>query len=554
MLTSLQIEHMAVIDRVELTPGQGFLVLSGETGAGKSIIIDAVNLALGERGSREVIRTGETKARVQALFTVDDPAVFTEHGIDCSDGEVLLSRELYQDGRSIFRINGELSTASAVRSIAPFLLNIHGQHDNQMLLQNARHLELVDRFAHNRPLREAYRAAWDRAEELRRRLEETGAALEQSRRMQELYQYQSQEIEDAQLRPGEEAELQEQIRRLEHGETLRQSMDAAYEYLYGTDSAHDSLSRAADALSRVVEYDKALEEQMGMLEEARILLDEAAHQLHAYGEQLDYEPGALDQAQDRFMKIRQLERKYGGTEEAVIAYGKEIAEKLQAALEGDETLAHLRQQLAEAEGALLQAAEALTQSRQDAAARLEGEVAAQLETLDMGKMRFLVQLTPCEPWTGGAEKCVFLLSSNPGEEPKELSKIASGGELSRIMLAMKSALTDADPVQTLIFDEIDTGVSGRAAQKIAEKLYALSRHKQVLCVTHLPQLAAMADQHFLVEKQEQDGRTKTQVSELDREKRLREIARMIGGVTVTELTAAAADQMLRQAEEQKKHE
>ncbi len=554
MLISLQIEQIAVIEKVTLEPTPGFLVLSGETGTGKSIIIDSINMVLGERTSKDLIRTGAEKAKVQALFSLDEKAckMLEERGVTTEDGQVLVSRELYRDGRSVCRINGELSTAGTIKTVAPLLLNIHGQHDNQLLLQNGKHIDLIDGFAKNETEREACRFAFEEVKACRQEIELL-QSTEGNAQLQELYRYQMQEIEQGQLRVGEEEELREQLKLLEHTETISQNTEMAYEYLYGNEGAHDALSRALDALGKAAVYDKELEPLSQSLEEAAALMDDASHELRDYAQKLDRDPGALERTQTRLEEIRKLERKYGATEEAVLAYYNEIKEKAEGFENSEEKLQQLQHQLNEKQTLLEQAAFRLGETRKKAGKKLEQDIMEQLSLLDMGKMRFEIQFTPCEPGENGGEKAVFLLSSNPGEELKELSKIASGGELSRIMLAFKSVLADADPVGTLIFDEIDTGVSGRAAQKIADKLSGLSHSKQVICITHLPQIAAMADGHFLIEKQEIEGRSATRVTLLDKETRLRELARMLGGVSVTDLTVAAAEQMLEQAEQQKRN-
>ncbi len=552
MLISLQIEQIAVIRKASLELGPGFLVLSGETGAGKSIIIDSINMVLGERTSKELIRTGEEKAKVQALFSLSEEvrAQLEDQGVDCEDGQVLISRELYRDGRSVCRMNGELTAAGTVKAIAPLLLNIHGQHDNQALLQNQKHIELIDGFAKNKTEREACKDAFQKVKEVESQIELLEAS-EGNEQLMELYRYQMEEIEGAELRIGEEEELRDRLKLLEHSETVAQNASQSYEYLYGNEGAHDSLSRAADALGKAALYDKELESVCDSLSEAVALLDDASHQLRQYTERMEHDPEELDRVQSRLEEIRKLERKYGATEEAVLQYYNEIKEKAEGFSNSEEKLNQLRRELEEKKKVLTEKGAVLSETRKKAAVRLEQEVMEQLVSLDMGKMKFSVSFTPCEIGEKGGEKVVFLLSSNPGEELKELSKIASGGELSRIMLALKSVLADADSVGTLIFDEIDTGVSGRAAQKIADKLTELSRHRQVLCITHLPQIAAMADEHFLIEKQEIEGRSATKVTRLMHQDRLEELARMLGGVSVTELTVAAAEQMLEQATLQK---
>lgn len=553
MLISLQLEQIAVIEKVTLEPEAGFLVLSGETGAGKSIIIDSINMALGERTSKDLIRRGADRAKVQALFDVEESVeeMLRDKGIETEDGQVLISRELHRDGRTICRINGELATVASVKTAAPFLLNIHGQHDNQILLQNSSHIDFIDRFAKNETERAQYREVYDEITATDKEIEQLQSIQEQAQLM-DLYRYQIQEIEQAQLRIGEENEIRTQLKLLEHTEIISESVEQAYHELYGSDGAYDAISRVVDTLGKAVSYDPTLEPIYQTLEEAEMMMDDASHSLRTYAEGMDRDPQTLDLLQNRLKQILDLKRKYGKTEEDVLDYYQEILKKAEGFGTYEERLSELQQRREEQARLLESLAERLSETRRKAASLLERKIMEQLTQLDMGKMRFAVQFLPTEATGKGKEKASFLLASNPGEELKELSKIASGGELSRIMLALKSVLADADPAGTLIFDEIDVGVSGRAAQKIAEKLAELSKKKQVVCITHLPQIAAMADSHFLIEKQESEGRAVTHVTLLNRTLRLKELARMLGGVSVTELTVAAAEQMLEQAEEQKK--
>ncbi len=550
MLLSLHIENIAVIESLDVTFDNGLNVLSGETGAGKSIIIDSINMVLGGRASRDLLRNGADRARVQALFSVACEQELEAIGIQTDGPELLLSRDLFADGRSVCRANGALVTAGILREAAPFLINIHGQHDNQALLQAVNHLAILDSYADNAPARAAYTQVYQQLRELERRLHDTVLAEQGKQEKQELYAKQLQEIESAGLHPGEEEELQAQCARLSHAEAIAGGVDAAYDRLYG--NVHDSLAEAVCALNEAAEYDVELVRLVERIDAAGVELDEAAHELRAYGDALEHDPQALDEAESRLDTIRLLERSYGATIDAVLSYRDEI----RAELERFESSDALREQLESErnscmEGLRLCAAE-LTRTRREAAERLCAKISEQLQSLDMKQVCFAVEIKAIEPGGSGADRVEFLLSTNPGESPKPMTKIASGGELSRIMLAIKTVLADVDDVDTLIFDEIDTGVSGRAAQRIAAKLFAVSGKKQVLCITHLSQIAAMADHHYLIEKNTEDGRAKTTVIPLNHEERLKELSRMIGGVEITELTLQNAAQMLQMAEEEKR--
>lgn len=550
MLLSLHIENIAVIESLDVTFDNGLNVLSGETGAGKSIIIDSINMVLGGRTSRDLLRNGTDRARVQALFAVACEEELESLGIQTDGPELLLSRDLFADGRSVCRVNGALVTAGILREAAPFLINIHGQHDNQALLQAVNHLAILDSYADNTMVRMSYTQAYQQLREVERRLNDTVLAEQEKQEKQELYAKQLQEIESAGLHSGEEEELQAQCARLSHAETIAGGVNDAYDRLYG--NVHDSLAEAVRALDEAAEYDEDLALLAERIGAAGVELDEAAHELRAYGDALEHDPQALDEAESRLDTIRLLERSYGATIDAVLSYRDEI----RAELERFESSDALREQLEGERNSCIAelrlCAAELTGTRREAADRLCAKITEQLQSLDMKQVRFAVEIKEIEPGGSGADRVEFLLSTNPGEAPKPMTKIASGGELSRIMLAIKTVLADVDDVDTLIFDEIDTGVSGRAAQRIAAKLFAVSGKKQVLCITHLSQIAAMADHHYLIEKNTEDGRAKTAVIPLSHEERLKELSRMIGGVEITELTLQNAAQMLQMAEEEKR--
>ena len=557
MLSLLHIENIALIDRADIAFGPGFNVLTGETGAGKSIIIDAIGAVLGERTSRDLIRTGEKSALVTALFR-DLPNLpwFQETGIGPDEnGELLISRKLQGDGKNLCRVGGVPCTVVQLKALGSQLIDIHGQHDGQQLLDETCHLGYLDSFGGlGGPLAD-YQEAYAALDQLRRQI----AALqmneaEKARRIDTL-QFQIGELERADLRPGEEEELEERKTLLRSADKLMAAVEGAYSALFGTDSqdgAASLLAQAEGELSRVAEASGELSRLSAAVSELRYGAEDAAEGLRALRDDLDFSPGELDQVEDRLDQLHRLKKKYGATVQEMLDYLSRCRQELDQMELADDTLSKLKKQRKAQLALTREKAEALSQRRRQAAEQLKTRIEEELRQLDMPKVRFQVDFAPKPGKLGldetGMDEVSFLMSANVGETLKPIAKVASGGELSRIMLALKNVLAENDAIMTLIFDEVDTGVSGRAAGKVAQKMSRLSRNCQVLCVTHLPQIAAMSDCHYAVQKGEKDGRTYTSVTELDREGRRAELARLTGGEHLSSAILEGAEELLREAE------
>ncbi|MCI6991742.1 MAG: DNA repair protein RecN [Clostridiales bacterium] len=557
MLSLLHIENIALIDRADIAFGPGFNVLTGETGAGKSIIIDAIGAVLGERTSRDLIRTGEKSALVTALFR-DLPNLpwFQETGIGPDEnGELLISRKLQGDGKNLCRVGGVPCTVVQLKALGSQLIDIHGQHDGQQLLDETCHLGYLDSFGGlGGPLAD-YQEAYAALDQLRRQI----AALqmdeaEKARRIDTL-QFQIGELERADLRPGEEEELEERKTLLRSADKLMAAVEGAYSALFGTDSqdgAASLLAQAEGELSRVAEASGELSRLSAAVSELRYGAEDAAEGLRALRDDLDFSPGELDQVEDRLDQLHRLKKKYGATVQEMLDYLSRCRQELDQMELADDTLSKLKKQRKAQLALTREKAEALSQRRRQAAEQLRARIEEELRQLDMPKVRFQVDFAPKPGKLGldetGMDEVSFLMSANVGETLKPIAKVASGGELSRIMLALKNVLAENDDIMTLIFDEVDTGVSGRAAGKVAQKMSRLSRNCQVLCVTHLPQIAAMSDCHYAVQKGEKDGRTYTSVTELDREGRRAELARLTGGEHLSSAILEGAEELLREAE------
>lgn len=566
MLTEITIENFALIDKVRLQFGAGLNVLTGETGAGKSIVIDAVEAVLGGRASADYVRTGCERAVVEAVFDLSgNPErirALSELGIDLDDDSLLVvRRELARGGRSTVRLNGRSATAGMLREAMTGLIDLHGQHEHQSLLDPNRHLELLDQFGGERIL-----TIRSRVEALHRDLAAVERELrnlvgdEKDRlRREDLLKYQLEELDRAKLRPGEEEDLLAERRILMGAEKLKLAAQKSYAMLYEGDqrqlSVIDLLGRIGAELGDAARIDPSLQPVIELLQTAGYQLEEAVRSLGDYRERIEYDPARLEATEARLDLIAGLKRKYGNTVEEVLAYAETVRSELERLSKAEELAAELMARRKRIGGELARAAARLTEQRKLVGLELARRVEAELAGLGMGKARFEVGILTDESreeeWAGigpdGCDRVEFLLSPNTGEPLKPLTKIVSGGEMSRIMLAIKVVLARVDGVPTLIFDEIDAGISGRAAQAVGEKLALLSAESQVLCVTHLPQIAAMADTHFLITKEEADGRTITRVTGLDEEGRTLEIARMIGGADLTRLTVDHAREMLGRA-------
>lgn len=552
MLELLHIENIAIIEAADIEFAPGFNALTGETGAGKSIVIDSLSAVLGQRTSRELIRTGAEKAFVSAAFSGMAPELTEELGIQPeADGTLLLQREIQTDGKNVCRVNGRPVTVGQLRALGARLLNIHGQHDGQQLLDEEQHIVYLDSFGRVESLAITYAEKYKNFTDIRRQI---GALqmdeAEKARRVDTL-QYQIEELRRAKLKSGEEEELTARRGMLRNAEKFLDAVAGADYALNGDDSGGGALSalrQAQDALSGVRHLDDAFGQLYERLGEAYSEVYDIAATVEDKRGELDVSPGELDRVESRMDLLYRLKKKYGATVEDMLDYQARCEAELAQIEDAGDTLVRLEQALSKAEKGARQAAQALSDARKAAADRLTAQILTELQQLDMGKIRFAVDFAEKPLDSDGMDTVRFLMSANVGEELRPIHKIASGGELARIMLAMKNVLSEQDHVGTMVFDEVDTGVSGRAAQKVAEKMARISRRKQVLCVTHLPQLAAMADTHFSVEKGERGGRTYTEVRRLDREQRRRELARLTGGSHVSQTMLDGAEELLAQAE------
>ena len=554
MLELLHIENIAVIEEADIRFLPGFNALTGETGAGKSIVIDAMGAVLGGRTSREIIRTGADKAFVSAEFSAvpsNLPGLVETGVAPDEDGNLLLQREIGADGKNTCRANGRPITVSQLRQIGADLLNIHGQHDGAALLDEEQHQTYLDRFGRTEEALAAYRKEYDAMADLLGRIRALKMdEAEKARRMDSL-QFQISELERAELVPGEEEELLARRNLLRSGEKYLSALAGADYCLSGDEESGGALASirdAEEAISGIRTLSDDLGELYKRLETLRCEAYDLAEIIRDKRVEFDFSPAELDAVESRTDQLYRLKKKYGATVEDMLEYLDRCRAELEAIETADDTLARLEAKLGKVQQAVTVAGAALTKVRMEAAAVLEQRIQAELRDLDMHKVRFAIDFAEKEPGPDGCDTIRFLMSANVGEDLRPIAKIASGGELARIMLALKNVLAEQEAVATLVFDEVDTGVSGRAAQKVAEKLAQVSRRKQVLCVTHLPQLAAMADTHFSVEKGERNGRTYTKVVLLDRERRKAELARITGGSQVTEALLRSAGELLDQAE------
>lgn len=561
MLSILHIENIAVIESADIAFGAGFNALTGETGAGKSIVVDAMSAVTGERTSRELIRTGASSALVTGAFTgVKTLPWMAENGLSPDEnGEVLLQREILPDGKNLCRVNGRPVTVAQLRELGRRLLNIHGQHDGQQLLDESCHLDYLDRFAGDEKELEAYRAAYAALTAIDKRI----AALqmdegEKARRVDTL-QFQISELERAELAAGEEEALLERRDILRSASDLAEAAQGASYALSGDEDAPGAaalLMEAEAALERIAGVSPELDELRERLTDCRCQVQDAADTARDLRGSFDFEPGELDQLEGRLDLLYRLKKKYGSSVEEMIDYLERCRKELDEIQFAGDALLRLEEERKAALAEAKKRADALSGSRRKAGKALEERIQDELAQLDMPKVRFRVDFAPAEGADGlnadGMDTVRFLMSANVGEDLKPIQKIASGGELARIMLCLKNVLAENDDVDTLVFDEVDTGVSGRAAQKVAQKLAQVAGRKQVLCVTHLPQIAAMADVHFSVEKGERAGRTYTAVETLDRERRQAELARLTSGEHITQAALDSAGELLDSAEAYKK--
>lgn len=553
MLSNLQIENIAVIKSASIDFENGFNVMTGETGAGKSIVIDSLNAILGERTSRELIRSGADSASVCAEFQNVGDNVKNELeklGIE-KDDTLIVSRKLTPDGKNVCRINGMPATVSMLKALGVQLVNIHGQLDNQSLLSPETHCSFIDKLAGSgRELKE-FKELYSLYIKKENELKSLNTDVNEKNRRLDILNYQIEEIQKADIRPGEKDELTEKLGFLRNAEKVLDLLHTAYAALNGDGEMPGAADIAADAASKLLsaaDYSSDFTETANGVNDAAMNLSAYTEELRDKIYSLDYDPNETERAEERLDVIYRLSQKYGDSEEDILAY-LENAEKERDALSfSDERAEQLRAETEKAYNEALAAAKKLSKIRIEAGKKFSADVERELAFLDMPSVKFIVNDSVGELYENGIDNIEFLLSANAGEEPKPLSKIASGGELSRIMLAIKCVLSELDDIDTLIFDEIDSGVSGRAALKIAAKMKELSKTHQVICVTHLAQIAAFADEHKLISKEEKDGRTYTCIASLDYNGRKYELARIMGGLTVTQSILNSAEELLSSAE------
>lgn len=556
MLSVLHIENIAVIEQAEILFEGGFNVLTGETGAGKSIVIDAISAILGERTYRDVIRTGANRAFVSAIFTnIPQYDWFSENQVEFDPQELQVQREIYADGRNVCRVNGRPVSVASLKKLGGRLINIHGQHDSQQLFDEENHLTYLDAFARDEQELEAYQQAFSAMQSVQREIQKLSMDESEKLRLVETLTFQIEEIRAANLVSGEEEQLKDRRKVLQNAEKLSDALRMADEALYGGDSSDGAaglLSNAEHALSRVSTISADMQTLHQKISDLMYSVQDAADELRAMRDDLSYSEGELEEIEERLDAIHKLKRKYGASVEDVLAYLADSEQRLDEIEFASDRIETLKKREAELQKETIRQGEILREKRLSAAQAMESRICDELRQLDMPKIRFVCEFTPQQPMQTGLDSVRFLMSANVGENLKPLSKVASGGELARIMLAMKQVLAQQDGVPTLIFDEVDAGVSGRAAQKVAYKLWTVSKGRQVLCVTHLPQIAAMADAEYTVEKRVENERTYTSVLHLDESGRKQELARLIGGSMITETTLAGAAELLRLAEKTKK--
>jgi DNA repair protein RecN (Recombination protein N) len=556
VLLELRVENYAVIDHVVVEFAPGLNLLTGETGAGKSILIDALALLLGEKASGEIIRHGAEKAVVSAVFEADDPRaaeVLERNGIDSEDGEMILRREVASGGRGRVFVNNQPATVAVLRQLAPFVASVHAQNEAILGFDAAARLKLLDSFAgcDPQPVGEAF-VSWHG---IQNRIAELERDEQDKLRLVDLWSFQKKEIEGARLQPQEDERLTAEKRVLANAEKIYTAAMTAYDLLYeGEASAGSSLRAATRQLEELARYDSQFQEAIATLESARIAAEDVGTMLRDYAARINASPERLAEIEDRLALLDRLKRKYGESLDAVIAYGEEVSRKLNDIENKDEVLRKLRLELATAATAYLNAARSLSRQRGDAARRLEKLVEQEVNELAM-KARFRVEVESSEDepcWTNsGFDEVRYMIATNPGEPIHPVEQIASGGEMSRVMLALKATIESrsrrkkTETQRTLVFDEIDTGIGGRAAEAVGKKLKALAATSQVLCITHLPQIACFADHHYVIEKKETAGRTRTNVRRLDERERRDELARMLSGAKVTETSLKHAEQMLK---------
>ena len=559
MLHSLHIENIAVIKELNIDFSSGFTVLTGETGAGKSIIIDSINLLLGAKADRELVRSGESVATVSGLFSDLTPAthsLLSEVGVSADEeGNILIQRTVFADGKSQIRINGRSATLSHLRIIAPSLISIHGQSDTHEITDFRKQLELIDLYSHNEGLLAAYSEAYAKLDEIRRQIEEIRVKEAERERLSEILEYQIKDIDALALHDGEEEELIDKKLKIKNSEKITKNASFVFKALKGSEKGNISLllDKSAQALYQISDVIPEFADFSDTLSEIRYKIEDIAEEVYAVVSDIDENPTeSLNKIESRLDKISKIKRKYGLTIADVLSFRNKAAEELETLKNSEDVLKKLTIKEKEAYLEALIIADKLHLIRVQSAKEIEKSVKETLEFLDMPKVVFFADIKEeiiegrKELYPDGSDKIEFYISANAGAEPQPLSKIASGGELSRIMLALKSVIADKDGISTVIFDEIDAGVSGKTARKIGIKMLSLSKKTQIFCVTHSAQIASLADTHLLIKKRNVNEKTETEMSELSEDGRILELSRILGGINVTEAQRRAAADMLNE--------
>ena len=554
MLDTLRIENIAVIEFAEIEFDKGFCVLTGETGAGKSILIDALGAVLGNRTTKNLVRTGCENASVTAVFSDISKAArdaLSEAGFDCDDGNVMLFRKITSDGKSSSRINGIPATAAVVKQISKHLVSIHGQHDSALLTDPAVHGELVDKYAANDRQREAYGKIYRRLCDLIKESRALNLDEAEKQRRIDMLEFQIKELEGADINEGEMAELEGRLKIIQNSEKIARCISEAFGMLSGDENfsgAATLVSRAGEELSECADFSDDIEKNARRLCEMGFELENICGDIRGLSEEMDFDPTELERTEERLDLLKRLSKKYGNSEREMLDFLCSAQKELAGITRGEQRERELENLINEAKAEAVEKAADLTKSRKIASEKLEKAVGAELEFLNMPGVKFLVQSSETPLTKNGREKLEFLISANAGEQPKPLSKIASGGELSRTMLALLSVINSKNDADTIIFDEIDAGISGRAADKVGIRLAKTAENSQVICITHLAQIASKGSSHYLIEKSSDGQKTKTSVEKLDKEGKIEELARIIGGTVMTESTRAAASEMLESAD------
>ena len=552
MLQELSIKDFAIIDEIQISFQPKMTVLTGETGAGKSIIIDALGLLAGGRGSTEFIRKGEKKAVIQGLFTLPREAntynILEEYGIDSEDGQIILQRDLYRGGRNICRINGMMVNLATLRKVGETLIDIHGQNEHQELMKPENHIDLLDEYdKKTSELRNQYQVVYQNYRKLKSSMEKKEADEKAWAQRLDMLNFQVKEIEEAGLKINEEDELVEEKNKLDNFQAIHDALELSYQILSGEKiDVVGNLGNAMNELSDVSDLSENLQEINTKISDAFYSLEDAARDISDELDSMEWNGERLNEIEERLELIHQLKRKYGDTIEDILHYHSRIVKELREMENAEQNSEKQERQLSEALEKVKELAIKLSKQRKKSAKKLEKMIHEQLSALYMDKAVFEVKcLNNSKLYSKGIDKVEFYIQTNPGEEMGPLAKIASGGELSRIMLALKTIFSQKMGVTSIIFDEVDTGVSGRVAQAIAEKISQISNNSQVLCITHLPQVAAIADNHYYISKSVNDGRTETSLKELDEKQKIREIARMLSGSEITELTLKHAEELIK---------